>query len=259
MTTTTVPASSWLLGGRGGKQRMIPHPVTAELSPYQRVSTFAKTLDDKEGLIPWKAWMALRGAEKDRGLWQQALHAAKTPAGVIDQLAELGGGGEKRDRGKDRHEILALALSGAPMPVMPPEARAELDAVLRLIESLGSVVALEAANVCDEYQTTGSVDLVLEAPDGATVVADFKTGRLDPLAHSIQLIAYARAHYWDFDLERRLGLVSPTMPRLAVISAPQDGSPPQAVELDVGRAKRWAALACEVREARREASRKAKA
>jgi hypothetical protein len=236
---------------------MVPHPETGELLAYQRASTFAKTLDDKEGLIPWKAWMALRGAERDHALKQQALHAAATPRGVIDALAELGGAGEKRDRGSDRHQLLAMALSGAPMPQMPAQARAELDAVLRLVESLGSVVSLEAPNVCDEYGTTGSCDLVLQAADGSTVVADFKTGaRVDRLSHSIQLIAYARARYWDFGTESRLGLVAPTRPRLVVISAPQDGSQPQAVDLDVEKAKQWAALAAAVREARREAARK---
>lgn len=50
--TTSRDGDRWRLGGRGGKQRLIPHPATGELLAYQRTSTFAKTLDDKEGLIP---------------------------------------------------------------------------------------------------------------------------------------------------------------------------------------------------------------
>jgi PD-(D/E)XK nuclease superfamily len=253
----TTPPDQWRLGGRGGRQRLIPDAVTGELVPYQRTSTFSKTLDDKEGLIPWKAWMCLRGAEKDQALRQQALHAKATPRGVIDALAELGGAGEKRDKGSDRHQILAMALSGATLPQMPAEAMVELDALLRLVESLGTPVAVEAANVCDEWRVAGSCDLILQAADGATVVVDFKTGaRIDRLSASIQLIAYARARYWDYATESRGGLVAPEKPRLVVLHAPQGGGEPHAIDLDVAAAKKWAELAAQVRDARKEAARK---
>jgi hypothetical protein len=255
--TSTTPTQAWRTGGRGGRQRLIPDPATGELVPYQRVSTFAKTLDDKEGLIAWKAWMALRGAQVEQGLLQQALHADTTPRGVVDALAEAGGAGQKRDRGADRHQIVAMALSGAPLPQMPSEARAELDAVLRLIESLGTVVGLEVPTVCDRWQVCGSVDLVLTGSDGTTVVADLKTGaKVDRLAHSIQLISYARSWVWDFDAERRTGPVAASRPRLVVLHAPQGGAEPALVDLDVDRATRWADLARDVRQARREAARK---
>lgn len=252
---TTETADGWRYGGRGGRQRMVPHPETGELLAYQRTSTFSKTLDDKEGLLPWKAWMTLRGAERDEALKQQALHAESTPRVVIDQLAELGGGGAKRDRGQDRHTIVAMALTGARLPELPMAAQAELEAILGLIRSLGTVAAVEAPNVCDQWQCCGKADLVLEGHDGTTIVCDLKTGRLDRLSASIQLIAYARAHYWDFDSESRRGLVSPARPRLVVIHAPQDGADPVAVDLDVDKAMRWARLAAEVRDARKEARR----
>jgi hypothetical protein len=44
-----------------------------------------------------------------------------------------------------------------------------------------------------------------------------------------------------------------------VLHAPQDGSRPRAVELDVDDAKRWADLAAAVRDARREAAAAGKA
>jgi len=260
ITTTTTPSDGWRLGGRGGRQRLIPDAATGELRAYQRTSTFAKTLDDKEGLISWKAWMAVKGAALHPELKEQALHAERTPRMVIEELARIGGANVKRDIGSDRHTILAMALSGAALPSLPPEARAEVDALLRLIESLGTIVALEAPNVCDEYAVSGSVDLVLEGRDGRTVVCDYKSGgRFDRLAMSIQLIAYARAHYWDWGTETRLGLVAPTRPRLVILHAPQGGDgPPAAIDLDVDRAKAWADLAVQVREARREAAKKIK-
>jgi len=210
--------------------------------------------------MAWKAWMAVRGAAADPALMQRAAHAASTPRGIVDQLAELGGAGAARDRGSDRHQILALALSGATLPDLPPEARAELDAVLRLVEELGTVEALDLPTVCDRWQVCGSVDLVLRARDGATVVCDFKTGsRVDRLGHSIQLVAYAASHVWDFTSESRGPLLAPDRPRLVVLHAPQDGSAPAVVELDLQDAKRWADLAAAVRDARRQAAGKAAA
>jgi hypothetical protein len=259
IASATTPADQWRVRYYGKNPvRQIPDPTTGELLNYQRVSSFAKTLDDMGVLPQWVAWMALRGAEQAEGqvLKQRALHADKTPVGTIDELKALGGGDEARDEGQERHRILATALTGAPVPTMHPDARAELDAVLRLVESLGQVRAVEAPNVCDEWRTAGTLDLVLEAPDGATVVADFKTGKMaNVLATSIQLITYARSHYWDFNTESRVGLVAPTRPRLILIHAPQTtpGAPPQAVELDVERAKRWANLAWLVKTARKEA------
>ena len=256
ISSSTTPADSWRVRMYGKNPvRQIPDPVTGELLNYQRVSSFAKTLDEVGVLPQWVAWKALCGAEQDPALKQRALHARETPVGTIDELKALGGGNDARDEGKLRHELLATALTGGRLPDMPPDARRELDEIVALIRSLGTVRAVEAPNVCDEWRTAGTVDLVLEAPDGRTVVADFKTGKLaNVLATSIQLITYARSHYWDFDTESRAGLVAPTKPRLVLIHAPQaPGSPPRAIDLDVERAKEWAALAWQVKKARREA------
>jgi hypothetical protein len=221
------------------------------MRPYQRVSSFAKTLDDKEGLLAWKAWVALKGAQRDNALLQQALHAERTPKKVIDQLADLGGAGDAARRGSDRHTILAMALHGHPLP---EQARAELDALLTLISKMGRVIAVESSTVCDQWMVCGSVDLVLEGRDGQRLVCDFKTGaRTDPLAWSIQLIAHARSHWWDHATQTRAGLVSPDMPQLVVIHAPQSGAEPRAIRLDVQRALHWAELASMVRQARKEA------
>ena len=255
-TVTETAADRWRMGGRGGRQRLIPDPDTGELVAYQRTSTFANTLDDKEGLIAWKAWMAVRGTVHDKALTEQALHAQSTPKGVVDQLAELGGAGEKRDRGADRHTIVAMALTGAPLPDLPPPARAELDKILRVVDQLGTVAAVEAPNVCDRWQVCGRADLIVDGRDGSTIVCDLKTGRLDPLAASIQLVSYAAARYWDWDTESRGRWVAVDRPRLVVIHAPQDGAEPVPVDLDVERAKRWADLAAQVRDARKEAKRK---
>ena len=250
-TTTTSPADPFTYNGR--RQRMIPDEATGEMRPYQRVSTFAKTLSDSGGLLAWKAWMTLKGAALDgsEALVQQALHAERTPAGIIEQLAELGGSKAKAEVGTRRHQVVAMALTGADLTGLPPQARAELDAILRLIERLGTVQAVEFATVCDQYQTAGSCDLVLTSPTGQPIVADLKTGaRLSTLDGAVQLAAHARSRYW-IDGQRG-DWVAPTRPRLVLIHAPQDGTPPRAVDIDPDQAKRAADLAAQVRDIRKE-------
>lgn len=241
---------SWRMGGYGGKQRLIPDAQTGELRPYMRVSTFAKTLDDGFGLGVWKAWMAVRGADVEKALREQALHADRTPAKVIDQLVDAGGGGVKRDKGKDRHTILQIALTGGTLPKLPVSARAELDKILRLIDTIGVVDFVEAPCVCDDWQLAGTMDLRLTAPNGAPVIADFKTGGDYRLAAAIQLVAYARSRLWDFHTETRAELVAPVLPRLVIIHAPQDGAEPRAIVIDPHKAREAADLAWKVRSLR---------
>lgn len=254
LTTSTTPSEVWVVNGR--KQRMIPDEFTGELLPYQRVSTFAGLLEDKEGLIPWKAWMVLKGEPHLPGVAEQARHSPTTPRGLIDQLAEAGGSKDAASKGSDRHQILAMALTGAALPDLPDDARRELDDILDLVNGLGEVVAVEAATVNDEYRVAGSCDLVLRDPQGGTIVCEFKTGKLvNTLSASIQLASHARARYWHPE-HGRGEWVAPTRPRLVVIHAPQNGQPPNAVELDPDHAKEWADLAVRVREARKIAGRK---
>jgi hypothetical protein len=254
VASSTTPADVWVTNGR--KQRMIPDEATGELRPYQRTSAFAAVLDDKSGLIPWKAWCALKGAAELPSIAEQARHSPKTPAGLIDQLADAGGARDAASKGSARHEILAMALTGARLPdTMGADALTELNRVLKLIEGLGTVVAVEAATVNDEYQVAGSCDLILRDPQGQTIVGEFKTGRtINILGASVQLIAHARARYWVDGA--RGEWVSPFRPRLVVIHAPQSSEPPTLVELDPDHAKGWADLAVRVRAARKDAGRR---
>src|SRR6187455_2726571 len=144
VASSTTPSDVWVVNGR--KQRMIPDEATGELLPYQRTSAFASVLDDKSGLIPWKAWCALKGAAELPSIAEQARHSPKTPAGLIDQLADAGGARDAASKGSARHEILAMALTGARLPdTMGADALTELNRVIRLIEGVGTVVAVEAA------------------------------------------------------------------------------------------------------------------
>jgi hypothetical protein len=223
------------------------------LKPYQRVSTFARTLSDTAGLGAWLAWMALKGTQHPDGapIMAGALHSEKTPAGLIDQLANLGGSKTAAETGTRRHLAVSMALQGFSLDGMPEQARAELQAIVDLIRSLGTVVAVEAATVCDEYGTAGSCDLILREPGGRIIVADLKTGsRVNHLECAIQLAAHARSRYWVDGA--RGDLVAHHLPRLMVIHAPQTGAPPTTVELDPAYAVQAANLAVQVRAIRKQ-------
>ena len=249
-TTTTTPHDDWQTNGRG--QRLIPDEQ-GTLLPDQRVSTFAGTLDSKANLGAWLAWMALKGTQQPDGgrLFQQAVHAERTPAKVIDALAELGGSRVAAETGSRRHQAVAMALTGADMSAMPADARKELDAIVALIHGLGRVVSVESPTVNDEARVAGTVDLVLEDPQQRTFVLDLKTGRtVDAISACIQTMAHARARYWH-DGARGIA-VSPARPRLGIIHAPQDGSAPRLVEYDPDTARRCYDLAIAVRDLRKQ-------
>jgi hypothetical protein len=253
-TTTTTPADDWVVK-RG--QRMIPDEATGELVPYTRVSTYAKALDTMGVLGSWLAWQALKGAEVNPAAKQRALHAERTPVKTIDELVEAGGGRAAANKGSDRHQLVAMALKGQPLPDMPAQARHELDAVVSTILLLGSPVAVETATVCDVYRTAGTVDFVLKTPAGMPIVGELKTGNswgaAQQLSAGIQLAVHGRSRYWDQQTQTRGDWVALNRPRLVVIHAPQSGGKPRILDVDPQAATRWADLARQVIDARKEA------
>ena len=249
-TPTLKPDEYWQTKN---KQRMVPDPATGELHPYQRTSTFAKTLDSGgQGLMAWYAWNVLKGAQRPeaRHLVTEAVEAPKAPAKVMESLAEIGGSRRAANTGTNRHELVAAALHGLPMDHLPAQARMELSNILHLIRSIGTVEAVEFPTVCDDYQTAGVCDLLLKDHDGRPVVADLKTGKTkDPLGWSLQLIAHGRAWHWDGTT--RTQPVAWAKPRLIVIHAPQGGGDLSAIELDPDKALHAADIAVQVRALRK--------
>jgi len=233
---------------------MVPGPNGEDPKPYQRVSTFAKTLNPHSNtLAQWLAWKALLGASRPEAhtLVQAALHAERTPGRTIDDLAEIGGSRTAAEKGTNRHELLAAALHGIDLDHLPPDAQLEVASIVALIRQVGEPLAVEFNTVNDELATAGTCDLLLRDHDGRPVVCDFKTGKYrSPLEWSLQLIAHARGWHWADN--QRTEPVCWARPRLIVIHAPQDGAPPELVELDVDQAKRAAALAVQVRDIRKE-------
>ena len=235
--------------GRG--QPLIPDPITGKPIPYQRVSTFASTLDDKSGLMTWYAWQSIKGSQVDQQLAARIAGASTAPRQLIETLIDQAGGNEARNKGTARHAIVADTLNGKPRPTLTTQANAELDAVLAVIHQLGTLIGTEIPIVNDDLAVAGSCDYLLRAPDGRPVVADLKTGKtLSILNVAIQLAAYARGVRW---IDGQRGpLVADQLPHLVAIHAPQDDPlNVQAIHIDPQTATAWAHLAQQVRHIRR--------
>jgi hypothetical protein len=225
----------------------------ADPLPYQRVSTFAGLLDDKGGLLAWQAWMAVRGSLTGQGRDLAAVAAEydRAPRDLINQLVELGGGHQARTKGSMRHELVEWRLTGRALPDMPPDARAELEAVASAVERLGTLIGTEVPIVNDEYRVAGSCDYLIQGRDGSPIVADLKTGKTVMPGVAVQLVAYARGRRWVDG--QRADWVAWAPPRLVAVHAPQDrpGDVRVMEVTDLQAAKEAAELAVTVRNHRK--------
>jgi hypothetical protein len=253
-TQTLTPQAAWPENGR--KQRLVPDPVTGTPTPYQRTSTFAKTLDDGgAGLMAWFAQRVLVGASRPemQQLVASIVESEKTRKSDLEVLAELGGSRDAAQKGTNRHEVLAAALLGRDLSSLPPHARAEVEQLVDLVRLLGSVEFVEFNTVSDLYRTAGTADLLLRSHTGEPIVIDFKTGKSPrPIEWAIQLIAHAKAWHWQNN--QRLGPVAWAKPRLVILHAPQDGSQARMLEIDTDFALQAADLAVKVRDLRSRAN-----
>ena len=166
---------------------------------YTRATTIAKTLDDQQALIEWKARMVAIGIGARPDLAARAAVIDTNDRKALNQLAEdaatAGGSTIRRDQGTAMHAALEKSwhdLSAVPA-MFATEAKAVHDALkaagLSVVEGMA-----ERMVVNDTYKVAGTFDLVLT--DGtALYVADVKTGSslMGALSFAIQLAIYATA------------------------------------------------------------------
>lgn len=220
--------------------------------PYQRISTFAKTLSDQGGLTEWLAWKAVQGAILDPALARQVADSPRAPKDLLEGLREKANANAAATKGTMRHQLLAMRLNGEPLPDMSPAALAEIEQLADVISELGTLRGTEVPIVNDQWKVAGSADYWITGPDGRPVVADFKTGkRVNRLECGIQLVSYARGRVWDGTQRREWIAAAP--PALVVIHAPQNK--PGKVQLhriDPVAATRWAEHAHVTKQIRKE-------
>jgi len=167
----------------------------------------------------------------------------------VQRLLDIAGGKQAAETGTTRHATLASLASGlvdwgqAEFP--SSEAESEARALVALLDSVGQILHTEQQCVSWPLGVAGTLDYLLQAPDGRRVVLDFKTGaKPQHLSTAIQCYAYSRGDLWPDGGPADGG----TTPRLMCLQAPQDGSPPALYEYDYSQAARAAELAVQVRD-----------
>ena len=199
---------------------MLHPPEGGPKVPYTRVSTLAKALDDKSGLVNWKASMAVLGLMKSKAL--QARTASllaggggyqlnKTPLReIVDSATDLAGSGDSALRGTSVHEFTDLLDAGTlDWTFVPDDLKGPLEAYAEATSHLTVLqtevfVTVDAEVNGEPLRASGSMDRVFSV-DGNPVVADLKTGANEPkypLGVTTQVAIYSRGlRYRDSDFK----------------------------------------------------------
>ena len=226
-----------------------------------RVTTLIGALDDKQGLINWKAGRALIGAAERPDLFANVRSVApddkRTLYKLVEDCAEAGGSMVNANIGTAIHRFIEATNRG--WTIDAGEHQQAVNAYQAEMQRLGFTAIpdmVELVVVLDGLKVAGTADLFLN--DGVSpypVVADIKTGSVNPSV-AAQLACYSRA---DRILNTADDTTSP-MPAVEqnygyVIHVARDGSgcDVQRVDLNVG----WEAvsIAMNVRQWRKDSRR----
>ena len=178
---------------------------------YLRPSSLAKTLEDQNGLIAWKARMTALGLSRNPDLL--ALVATTDPSnskalnGIVERAAERAGSTGGRDTGTAIHAATEAVDYGEDISHMPADLQADALAYRAARKSLGLYpTAAEVFVVNDTIGAAGTFDRLVVPVSinepALGLITDIKTGskddpeyaaRYNAVAWSIQLATYAHA------------------------------------------------------------------
>jgi hypothetical protein len=167
---------------RWGRPLIAP-PEGGKPVPYTRVSTLAKTLDDKTALAKWMCRQTAIGLSERPDL--VALVASshenkKTVGDAVKQAMDAAKSDQAANIGTTLHALTERYDLGTYDPVfVAPQLHDDVTAYAIAMEPL-EIEATEIFVVCDELQTAGTFDRLVTLPDGRRMVADIKTGQHEP-------------------------------------------------------------------------------
>lgn len=213
MTDYNTPRDRW------GRPMLYP-PDSDKREGYVRVSTLAKALDDKSGLINWKASMAMVGLMKSRPLQARVLSMIAKDGGVyannkkplaeiVDKATDLAGASDAADKGTSIHTYTEMLDHGElDWSYVPDDMKGPLEAYGARMESF-TVLDQEVFGAVDTevgshiLRTSGSMDKVMDVPGVGIVVGDVKTGANEPkypLGCTSQVAVYSRCKRYRDDV-----------------------------------------------------------
>jgi hypothetical protein len=204
MTTTfAAPAAAEPKRDRWGRP-LIPPADGGKSIPYTRVSTLAKELDSKEGLMLWKQRMVALGIGKRPDLAEMAAVTGPDDKGKLSEIVKAAMAAAESDKAANTGTVLhALTeqFDKGTLESIPEHHYADLDAYEQAMKPL-TVIAAEMFVVNDHLQAAGTFDRLVQLPDGRVVVADIKTGKDEPkFPHGVTTQCAIYAHSWRYDIE----------------------------------------------------------
>lgn len=169
--------------------------------PYTRISTLAKTLDDKTALMKWQSRQTALGLAARPDL--MALVKSAKPDdkrkldGICKDAQEAAGSHAAANIGTALHSFTEAVDDGAEPDSFGPE-YAEALTNYRTTMAEIEVIAKELFVVVDEVQAAGTFDRLLRLPDGRLVIGDIKTGQDNDYPHgaATQIATYAHGHLY---------------------------------------------------------------
>lgn len=240
MTTTTTPGTKTedlLTRDRWGRPLVVP-PAGGKPIPYTRVSTLAKALDDTTMLTNWKMRQTAIGLQKRPDL--MALLATRPDRKKLDEIVQTALDAASSDAaanlGTALHSFAEAADLGEPFDTIPAEHQPRIRQYRQTLADAGiTVVACEKFVVCDDLETAGTFDRLLQLPDGRLIVGDIKTGSgVDwiGLSTAMQVAVYSRGLIYNPETHERHPLPVDTTVGV-LIHLPQGGDGCTLHELDL--------------------------
>lgn len=218
---------------------------------YTRAST--DVLSDKSNLIGWARRDTIDRLQEDPALLDMP----------SDELFTLLDNSRQASTGTAIHANLhEIALTGAPLDVACAQDIADAYAALDALHEAGyELLAGELFVVCQPLLTAGSFDILGLGPDGVARIIDLKTGtkpgkeRYGSLGWAQQLATYAYGKPIDevgnIVEWNDLGLPEPCRDMGVIVQVVQGSAQATVGYVDLAHGYRYAALAYQVRQARK--------
>jgi len=169
--------------------------------PYTRVSTLAKTLDDKSALTKWLQRQVVigMGRRPDLVAKASAVNNDRDLNDIVESAMSAAESERAANIGTAVHAWTERVDDGADLTEFPAEYRDDLAAYRDTMSGL-KVIAKELFVVTDEVQAAGTFDRLVRLPDGRAMVLDIKTGKSEPdypLGAATQIAVYSRGHLYS--------------------------------------------------------------
>lgn len=190
---------------RFGRPLVTP-PQGGKAVAYTRCTTYVDCIEDKFNLQKWQMRMVALGLASRPDLLL-SVQAHKDDNRELDKACEAAkeaaAASAAATTGTALHALTELVDRGQELPVLPAEAKADLEAYRTATADL-TAVAIEQFCVQDMLKIGGTPDRVVEY-EGQRYIADIKTGSIEygSLKIAAQLAVYARSQVYDVASRKR--------------------------------------------------------